>query len=87
MAGPQRIIALVGALVAASCLVLSARQDRAAEILSLARQSIGGESRLQAITSLSIKGMCRSDFDGTNRLYTDLEVHFQAPDKFLIVRE
>ncbi len=87
MAGPRRVTALVVALLAASCLVLSARQDRTAEILSLARQAIGGEARLTAISSLSMKGSCRSDFDCTNRLYTDLEVRFQAPDKFLVVRE
>jgi hypothetical protein len=85
---PRRLCAAafaVGALVACSHL-LSAAPDRATEILAQARQAIGGEARLKAVTSLSLKATSRSDVAGSSRAFTNLEMDFLLPDKFLVTR-
>src|SRR5512133_2607899 len=87
MAGRRRKTALVFALLTASCLVVSGRQDRATEILSQSREAIGGQARLAAVTALSLKASTRSDLDGSRRVLGHLEVHLVLPDKFLIDRE
>jgi hypothetical protein len=86
---PRRLCAAVfavGAFVACSHL-LSAAPDRASEILARARQAIGGEARLKAVTSLSLKARSRSEVAGSSRAFTNLEMHFLLPDKFLVTRD
>jgi len=87
MAGRRRKIAFVFALLAACNLVASPRQDRAADILSAAREAVGGPGRLNAVTALTLKAAQHSDLDGSGRLLASLEVDVMLPDKFLISRE
>ncbi len=87
MAGRPRNILLALALLLATTVVPAARQDRAPEILALARQAIGGETRLNAVTSLSIKGSSQSDLDGMRRLSATLEIDLVPPTRFVIIRD
>ena len=91
-----RALAAVG-LVGACCagaLALAA-QDHAQEVLARARQAIGGQARLAAVTSLSVKvSSVRTPLVviGTRqkptvqRVTLDLELQILLPDKFLITR-
>ncbi len=93
----RRWPALAVALLVIS-VVLSARQDRAAEIIARAREAIGGEARLRAVHSLSLKGVARTTgrllyktrdyaFIGTDdKRRGDVRVDLLLPGKFVIVR-
>ena len=71
------------AVLVASCSVLLARPDRASDILASAREAIGGEARLKAVTSLSVTATSRLDLDGSRRAFTNLQIDIALPDKFV----
>ncbi len=81
------------ALVVAFCGLALARQDRAQEVLARAREAIGGQGRLAAVTSLSVKAssvmtvpVIINGRPTTQRTKADLEIQILLPDKFLITR-
>jgi hypothetical protein len=71
------------AVLVASCSVLLARPDRAGDILARAREAIGGEARLKAVTSLSLTAASQSDLDGSRRALTDVRIDIALPDRFV----
>jgi hypothetical protein len=88
----------VSAVVVACASVPEARPDRAGDILAQAREAIGGEARLRAVTSLSLKaserrtgssvyvtraGAARMD---NREMQSDVEIQIALPDKFILAR-
>ena len=72
-----------------------AAQDRAQEVLARAREAIGGQARLAAVTSLSVKvSSVRTPLvvigagkkPTVRRVTSDLEIQILLPDKLLITR-
>ncbi len=58
--------------------------ERALEIMRLARQAIGGEANINAVQSLSVKGRATKTFNFETDARTetgDWELHLQSPDK------
>lgn len=58
-------------------------QDRAQEVLTRARQALGGEAALKTVTSLAVKAAVRTVVTATGReILSDVEVELLRPDKF-----
>jgi hypothetical protein len=93
----RRALFVSGVLVAWAS-VPAARPDRAGEILAQARQAIGGEARLKAVTSLSLKASERRTSRlvyvtpaGAERLdnremQSDVEIQIALPDRYVLTR-
>lgn len=73
------------AFLVASCAPLFA-QDRAQQILAQARQAVGGEARLKAVRTLSVKGTIEPDLPSAWRV-ANLQIDFALPDRFLVSRD
>jgi hypothetical protein len=93
----RRALFVSGVLVACAS-VSAARLDRAGEILAQAREAIGGEARLRAVTSLSLKaserrtgssvyvtraGAARMDNRETQ---SDVEIQIALPARYVLTR-
>lgn len=98
MGGGRRKILLVAGLLTGSCLALFAQLDRAARLLSQAREAVGGETALKTVTSLSVRGTSRSTLDGVPRPFVapssiqtatfgNVQVDIELPDKLVIERD
>lgn len=74
-------VALALALLAGSSQV-PAIPGQAQAVLAQARAAIGGEERLQAVKSLSLKGLAGT----APTAFTNLQIDFLLPDRFLISR-
>jgi hypothetical protein len=94
----RRLLAAALASGLLPCVLLSARQDRSAEILARAREAIGGQARLQAVKSLSLKASTRrigpgivfregsATPRGLQETRIDVSVEILLPDKFRLTR-
>jgi len=59
---------------------------RADQILAQARQAIGGEARLKAVRSLSLKGVTEAGRESAASVMINLQIDFLLPDRFRISR-
>lgn len=85
---------VLGTLLAALPLVAGAASTRAhapqpssvAQILAQARQALGGETRLSAVTSFVLKGNLISLSHNGGQGVTAFEIDCALPDKFVLIR-
>ena len=75
------------ALLAGSTALLVATPDRASEVLARARDAIGGEARLKAVTSLSLSATARRKVGTAPQEVWNIDLDILLPDKFVAVRE
>ncbi len=81
MANTIRLLTLVSAVAAQA--ILAAQGGDADKILAAARQTLGGDKKLEAVKSLAIEGRAmRIRPDGTST-ESDFEVAIELPDKFM----
>ena len=81
MAKTIRLLTLVSAVAAQA--ILAAQSGDADKILAAARQTLGGDKKLEAVKSLAIEGRAmRIRPDGTST-ESDFEVAIELPDKFM----
>lgn len=81
-AGVVGVVFLVGSWALAG--LASSRAD---QILAQARQAIGGEARLKAVRSLSLKGVAEARRESAAGVVTNLQIDFLLPDRFRISRD
>lgn len=81
---PQAALALA---VLAGSFQVPAASHHAEGILAQARQAIGGEARLRAVRSLSLKGRAETDREMATPVGTNLQIDVLLPDRFLISRD
>ena len=94
----RRRPAAAAATLLFTCVALSARQDRAADVLARARDAIGGEARLRAVHSLSLKATSRTTgnilyrtrdyaFVSDEQKREPIQIDLELPDRFVLARE
>src|SRR6266850_4391314 len=73
---------LLAALVAVSVSVLLGQTPDAAQVISSAREALGGEKKLSAVRTFTATGRTRQ-VRGNNLVPIEFEINCELPDKFV----